>query len=347
MVNDEFYIPQMGLYVPAQLFSAISGPYDLVAGEDTLNIQTPTGTQTVNLGVTSTSRFTAEQLVTEFQQRGITSVLVESVNGHLVLTDISTVGSDSFVKVSGSGAVALGFGAPKGIGNCGGVSYPWRANGREVYPGWSLYTRPDDIVNRFPRFNTPVQGTPLFKVTYTVPKQRCLRCGATEVENDFRFDTEGVSVLIQNENLLYQACLKILLTDKGSNPYHPRYGTYLRSRIGTKALAGVASIINEDVRKALVEYKGLQEKKAKYQPVSFKERLYAILSVQVLPHVQDPTAFNVNVTVQNASSEPIDLSIVFATPGTVALMGSNGLSLGTDAVGILPNSARLSLDRGN
>ena len=331
LVNDDFYIPQMGLSTPAQLFSSKSGPYDIKANEDTLTIQTPKKTQTVTLGVTSVSRYTADQVIQEFQRRGIGSVLLESLNGHLSISDISTVGPASFVKVTGTAATAFGFGAPKGVGTCGGIAYPWRVEGKNLYPGWSLYLRPDNITNRYPKFDYPVQGSPLFKVTYTVPRERCLRCGGLGWENDFRFDTEGVGILIENENLLYQACLKILLTDKGSNPYHPWYGTNLKSRIGSKALSGVASLINEDVRQALSKFQTVQESKAKYQPVSFKERLYAILSVETMPHAQDPTTFLVNVVVQNASSEPIELSIVFSVPGVISTLGSNGFLLGPSA----------------
>lgn len=146
-------------------------------------------------------------------------------------------------------------------------------------------------------------------------------------------------ILIENENLLYQAALKILLTDRGSNTFHPWYGTYLRSRVGSKALSGVASLINEDVRRALKRIQDMQEQKTKYQAVSFKERLYSVLSVEVLPHSQDPTTYMINVVVQNASSTPINLSIVFTVPGVVALMGSNGLTLGNEIAGVSPGQA--------
>ena len=336
LINDEFYIPQMGLSTPAQLKGSASGPFDILPGEDTLVLTCPTGSQTVTLGIKAITRYTAAQVVKEFKRLGLTNVLVGAENDHLLFADFSTVGPGSFVRVSGSAATAFGFGAPKGVGNCGGVNYQWRASGRLLYPGWSLFTRPDEITNRFPKFNEPLVGNPVIKVTYTVPPQRCLRCGGTYIENDYRFDSEGKAVLITNENLLYQAALKILLTDRGSNVYHPWYGTYLRSRVGSKALAGVASLINEDVRRALRKLQNVQEQKAKYQAVSFKERLYDILSVDVYPHAQDPTTYMIEVVVQNASAEPINLSIVFTVPEVVALMGSNGLALGNEIAGLNP-----------
>ncbi len=341
LVNNEIYIPQMGLSTPAELWSAVSGPYDIVTGKDTLTVSCPAGTQTISMGVQSTTRYSAVQAVSEFKKRGLSIVSVTEANGHIVFTDPSTVGPDSFIKVSGTAATAFGFGAPKGGTVCEGVEYQWRANGRLLFPGWSLNVRADSITNRFPKFNDVISGSPVFKVTYTVPPQRCLRCGGTYVENDYRFDVEGQTVLIENENLLYQAALKILLTDRGSNVYHPWYGTYLRSRVGSKALAGVASLINEDVRRALQRVQTLQEQKAKYQVVSFKERLYTVLSVQVLPHSQDPSTYMIDVVVQNASAKPIDLSIVFTVPEVVALMGSNGLTLGNEIAGYSPNTIKL------
>ena len=339
LVNDELYVPQGGLLIPAQLFGSISGPFDLVENEDTLTVETPAGTATVTFGIRGATRWTADQVLKELQRQRFSVALGENISGHLSFTDSTTVGLDSFAKVSGTAAVALGFGTPEGIGNGQGTNYQWKVTGKQLYPGWELHTRPDEITNRFPKFKEPIRNNPLFKVTYTVPPQRCLRCGGSYVENDFRYDSSGQHVLIANEDLLYQAALKILLTDRGSNPYHPWYGTLLKSRIGSKALSGVATLINEDVRRALGRFQTLQEEQAKYQTVTFQERLYSVLAVEVLPHAQDPTTYMINVWVQNASSKPVQLSIVFTVPGVVATMGSNGLMLGNEIAGLSTTGA--------
>jgi len=353
VVNDELVIPQSGLYVSAQLFSSESGPYDLVANEDTLTVETPRGSVSVSFGTTSIQRLTADQIIQYLLRRQFNVALPENINGHLVFTDTSTVGPDSFVKVSGTAAKNLGFGTPSKVGNCSGTGAAWRASGARLYPGWTLQTRPDTITNRYPVFNDVVRTNPTFSVSYTVPPNRCLRCGATYVENDFRYDKAGQMLMVENEALLYQAALKILLTDRGSNPFFPWYGSQIRSRIGSKALGGVASLLNEDVRRALARFQTLQESQANYQPVTLKERLYSVLGVRVAPHEQDPSTFLVDVTVQNASAEPINLPIVFTVPGVVATMGSNGLLLGAQAAGLakkdkvnIPNSA-LALPNGS
>lgn len=324
LVNDDtrLFVPQSGLYSSAELSGAVSGPFDLVRGEDSLTVTTSQGTQTVSFGVTSAVRYTTDQVITKMLAAQFDVASVSNANGSLQFSDPQAVGLDSFVRLSGTAAVRLGFGAP-------GLSERQRgAQGQMIYPGWRLYKREDDIVNRYPRFDYPVRGNPILKVTYTVPPSRCLRCGGSYVENDYRLDESGQAILIQDENLLYQAALKILLTEKGSNPYHTWYGTQLKSRIGSKAISGVAALISEDVRKALARMQSLQEEQAKYQQVTLKERLYAVKAVQVYPHAQDPTTYMIDVTVQNASSTQINLSIVFTVPSVVALMGSNGLMLG-------------------
>ena len=327
LVNDEFFIPQFGLSVPAQLISHVAGPFDVVPNENVLVVETQEGTETLTLGVTSATRWKASEVVTELLRKGLTIALPEDSNGYLVLSDVSTAGPNSFVKVSGTAAYSLGF------GKANQSDRPWAAEGRQLYPAWDLVQKAS-VSGRYPRFQEPLQGNPVIKVSYTTTVNRCLRCQATFVENDYRFTQSGAAILIQNEDLLYQASLKILLSDLGSNPFHRWYGTRIRSRIGAKAIGGVASLISEDVRKALANLQKLQVQQAEYQLVTSKERLYSILDVQVSPHQQDPTTFKVDVVVQNASGEPVQVNIVFTVPEVVALMGSNGLMLGTESTGV-------------
>ena len=334
MVNDEFFIPQSGLYTSAVLRAAGSGPYDVLEGEDTLTVTTSVGTQTMSFGVTNiVSRYTADEVVTFMSRMLLNVAYAASENGHVVFSDASKVGPNSYVKVSGTAATALGFGSP-GVSN-----RQWSSRGTQLYPSWRLHTRPDEITNRFPKFDGVVNSNPIFKMTYTVPPQRCLRCGGSYIENDYRFDVSGQSIIIENEDLLYQSALKIVLTDRGSNPYHPWYGTSLRSYIGSKAVSGVASLISEDVRRSLSKLQGMQKEQSKFQKVTFKERLFSIVSVNTQPHSQDPSTFMLDVVVQNASSESIKLNIVFTVPNVVALMGSNGLMLGNEIAGVNQNSS--------
>lgn len=324
--EDSFYIPRSGLLSVAQVTGSISAPFDLQSCKG--KVLTVTSSQdSVTLTLPSSRRVTAQQVIDLFQPL-TNNILIENVRGHLVFTDVAEVGQRSRIKVSGTAIEALGFDFQSG------------ARGAVVFPPWTLEKRQDRIINRFPRFTRPVKQAANFRVTYTVPVERCLRCGATFVENDYRFDIRGEPLLIENEDLLYQAALKILLTGQGSNPFHPFYGSKLRSRIGTKAVGTITTLINEDVRLSLRNMQRLQTEQAKFQRVSAKERLVTILSVNVSPHEQDPSAFLVDVVVANGSGEPISLNIVFTVPGAIALAGSNGLSLGLDTTGLTRAESR-------
>lgn len=334
LINDNLFVPRGGLGTPALLYASSSAPYDMMVGEDVLTVETSSGSGTLSFGVSSNSRLTLDQVLKSIQSEGWDHVEVTSENGYLVFADTSRVGSYSFVKVSGSASVSLGFGRSCGPGVTRTSDAQRAAWGKDLYPGWSLYQKPDTVTNRFIRFNAPLKGNPVIKVNYAVPVQRCLRCRATFVENDIRFDASGDVIVLQNEDLLYQSALKMLLTDRGSNPYFPWYGTTIRERIGSKAVAGVASVLSEEVRRTLSKMQSLQSEQSKYQQVSFKEKLYSVLSVNVKRHQQDLSTFLIEVAVQNASGQPVELNVVFTVPEVVALMGRNGLMLGTEPAGV-------------
>ena len=326
LVNNDFFIPRDGVFSAAILSSSVSGPYDIQPGQDTLTVEASTGTETLSFGATTLTRWTTDRVVAAITRAGWANVVASNDNGYLVFVDAEKVGPSAFVKVSGTAAAALGFGAACSLG----FGRQRVAYGRQVYPGWDLFERYDtSITNRYPRFRAALRKNPMLKVTYSMPVQRCLRCSTTFVENDYRFDQHGNMILLQNEDLLYQAALKMLLTDRGSNTFFPWYGSTIRDKIGSKALSGIASVLSENVRKSLSQMQALQNQQSKYQQVTFKERLYAILAVNVKRHVQDPMTYMIDVAVQNASGQPISLNIVFTVPEAVALMGSNGLMLGT------------------
>ena len=338
LANDRYYIPSMGLYSQAILVAAKPGPFrirrcvDLIGPDGNLivittsggsvSIRLPEGDRVTTAAVEKAIRLAVGTVV----QVGITPT------GAIALVDINSVGANSFVRVEGKGATAIGFTEQTG------------ARGKMIYPPWQLINR--DTVEypsylrgltppptRYPKFVVPLKGNPDLKVTYATQGEQCPRCRGTFVENDWRFDPQGEVILIDNENLLYQACLKALLTVKGSNVFHPNYGSSITERIGSKLVGAALLQIQEDVRAALVSVQSVQLKQQRYQTVTDKERLYAIIAATVTQG-DDPTTVLVNVTVQNASAQPIALSIVFTVPGVAALAGSNGLTLGLERTGL-------------
>ena len=343
LVNNEFYVPSTGLHSQAYLVATASGPFRITgcayaaSGDaDEANVVTiTTSSETATFRLPLGSRVRVDDLIRRFRSQ-FKNLEISNYNGHIEFMDISNVGKNSKVVLTGRGAEAIGFTGQKA------------AYGKEVYPGWGLYKQEDvyprvnaqgNVVQpaRYVRFTAPLKSSPLLKVTYVAPPDRCPRCRATYVENDWRFDVNGDLVLIENEDLLYQAALKILLTRKGSNPYHPNYGSPLITRVGRKAVGGTTTLLQEDVRQALATMQSLQDQQRKLQFVSVRERLYTVMSVDVLQHAQDPTVSLVEVVVSNGAGTPVSLSIVFSVPGAVALTGSNGLSLGLEGAGLSGN----------
>jgi hypothetical protein len=258
-------------------------------------------------------------------------VVVTDRNGALALVERASAGPRSFIRVTGEGARAVSFDQDG-------------ARGAHVYPPWELVAREDIypsvsrsgalVPARYPRFRKLVQGNPTIKVTYTTNGERCPRCGGSYVENDYRFDPTGEIILISNEDLLVQACLKSILTIQGTNSFHPLYGSKITTRIGRKVAGASALLLKEDVISALDRVKSLQQRQGKYQTVRNRETLYSIENVDVRPTPEDPTIFVVDVIVRNGSNRPISLSTVFSVPGTIALGGTLGRPLGLEAAGL-------------
>jgi len=316
LVNDQYLIPSTGYYSSATLIGSVKEPFRIPLRENTVSVTTPNGTVTRALTV---GYRTVAELVPLFTVPNM-GLLAEASGGRLILRETTRVGLDSWVNVQGFAASALGFGQQH------------MAAGRNIFPGWRLLRRPmiqGTVEQGYTlQFTEPFKANPYFRVSYPVPRQYCLRCRSTGVENDYGFDAKGEALMVQDENLLYQASLKIMLTDLQSNPYHPWYGTVLRSLIGQKAIPGTAETIKSTVRDALANFQKVQQEQAKYQNVSAKERLYSVLSINVTQPEGAPTAFIVDVVVSNFSGDPVSLTIVYTSPGVVALAGTNNLSLG-------------------
>jgi phage baseplate assembly protein W len=341
-VNDELTIPKTGVLSRATLTGTESGPFRIIQNENTLTlanrsrilegIELPVGTR-----VASSRIVDVLSAALRDARMGVTVV---SQNGHLIVSDITDVGGRSQVRVEGAAAGALGF------------TFQTRGRGHTVYPSWDFAERPTQITTpglatvrmvpaRFPRFTRVVKGNPVFKVSYTTYQQQCRRCQAFGIENDYRIGASGEPLIVRNEDLLNQSVLKILTTVKNSNPFHPEYGTTLLTRIGSKALGGGVSAINEDVITALNIFQRLQGVQGQYQEVAPRERLAQIISINTTPSDFDPTIFEVGVVASNASNVPVVVRTVFAAPGTAALAGSNGLSLGLAGFGLDPRTRAL------
>lgn len=323
--NEDLIVPNEGTLSGATVVGGRREPFRVVAGANTLTVVTQDHRTTVTL---PTGYLPLSSILTPLNNAFSTGVVqapvvATSENGYLRLSEQLERGPFSKIRLEGTATASLGFTHQSG------------STGREVLPPWNLFSRTVLGVGEgyseegfFLRFAAPVRGNYYFRVTYSVAPYLCPRCGGTGVENDYRFDAQGGALMVDGYNLLYQACLKIILTTLGSNPYYRWYGTNLARSIGTKLNSGSAQAIQQAIRQSLSNLQNLQGAQAKYQRVTAAERLYAVDKVEVTQSPTDPTTFLVDVTVRSYSNDPVNITIVYTAPGTFALPGTNGLTLG-------------------
>jgi hypothetical protein len=326
VVNDQYPVsPSIGIQSSGSLTSGKAEPYLITPGLNDLLVRTQDRSVALNLptGYQSAAALAAVLNAAVADPKGRPFMVASVVNGVLNLKENTSFGTTSQVRVSGGATDGLGF-----LDQVGAV-------GQVVMPPFNLfslsYQDPEGVFENgyFIQFESPVRANYYFGITYQVVWHQCLRCRGTEVENDWRFDVDGAPLVVRNDNLLYQSCLKILLTELKSNIYYPWYGAGLMSLIGSKSNAASAVNIRQAVQQALSTLQNLQNQQSKYQKISPKERLYSVDNIGVKQSPSDPTVFLVDVSVRNYAMSPIDITIVYTAPGAYALPGTNKLSLGS------------------
>ena len=169
--------------------------------------------------------------------------------------------------------------------------------------------------------------TDVVELSYATVQQECRRCGGSGVENDWRYSTDGDVVAVVDEALLIQEIQKLMFTVLGTNPFHVWYGTGILDAIGKKLTAGgfVQNLIVSDIYQAFERWQSIkkqQEEKAG-QFVSDREFPFRLLSVNLTQSQQDPTVIFVDITIQNRSTDPIQLTRGLKIPQPTDLLGSS------------------------
>jgi len=213
------------------------------------------------------------------------------------------------LELGGSGLSSLGFRSQKYV-----------VKSRELFPSWKLVKQSGSIGYKI-QTSRVVATESILKISYTTEKSYCRRCEGTGVENDLRFGDDGNMKMVGGYDLLYQRVAKILLTERGSNPYHLFYGSTADRLIGQKVSAGVISSLKESVRDALDTHISIETQQAKVQEMSSEERLLRVRSVDVSMVGDDETSYLVRVSVESFSSKVVNINVVFAVPGSIPLDG--------------------------
>lgn len=299
--RDGISLPPSGLNRPAEVVFPTSAPYRVREGDNTLTVLS--GGVSGNISIPS-GIYTASKLVALLNKSLPAPLRAEEYFTSVKITDD---GRDYPFTLSGTALSRLGF-----------TSTTMRVRGRKLTPPWRLSKIVGGEGYRV-LLDSPINPEGLLDISYTTTKPLCRRCGGTGVENDLRFSVVGDIAFIEDHNLLYQSVAKILLTVKGSNPFHNWYGSTASGFVGQKSNAGIRQAIKDSVRDALDRFQRAQQVQAGVQQLSLKEQLRRVLSVEVTEI--DPTAYLCSVSVQSASSESVSVTIVFATPGALPLDG--------------------------
>lgn len=316
LLDHSIPVPASGVFLPAKSSGTRRGPFNITTGvNDVLELSVNDGaTQTVvlpALNQISTSRIAA-LLNQEF-----TGLVFSVINERLAFTTQEAGPSTSiFLKDTSTAASVFGFSTNRNY------------RGQQLVPGWTLVSDPTTLADRPARlivFDEPLRsGSDFVEISYVTIREECRRCGGAGVENDWRYDLKGEKIEIRDEGLLIQELQKDFYTIRGSNQFHPWYGTQLIESIGKKLTASgfTQNLIVADIYQAFNRWQSIkrQQEEGVGQFVSDEEFPFRLLSVN-LEKANDPTVIFISIIVQNRSNKPIELTRGLRLPQALEISG--------------------------
>ncbi len=319
-LDGNINVPPMGVNIPAQAVGSLDGPFTITTGvNDTMVVMVNQGPpQTVVLP--ASNQISANQ-VSYYLNIGLDGVSFGAApNSNRV----------SFMTILEGPSTSVFFTPASTLCATLGITTNRQYQGQQLVPGWSVISDPSALLtqpNKLIVFDAPLlSATEFVEINYTTTSQMCRRCGGTGVEFDWRIGAGGDVITVQDEALLIQELEKDFFTILGSNQFHSWYGTQLLDQIGAKLTSGnfVQNLIVTDIYQAFSRWQQIkqqqQDKVGQY--VSDKEFPYRLLSVALQQSTQDPTVVFVNITVQNRSTQPIQISRGVKIPQPLDLLGS-------------------------
>lgn len=318
-LNGELDVPFSGVHLPAQSGGTKEGPFDIVTGvNNILALQ-------VNSGV--------EQVATLPTTKGISAQKL-AISLNAALQGVQFYAERNFLKfrssLSGHDATIY-IKSGSTLAGTVGVKSNRLYQGKQIVPGWSLINDPNTLQDRPTRlviFDEALRGYQDFaELNYTTIRQECRRCGGIGTENDWRYDTDGKVIELRQESLLIQELTKVVYTARGSNPFHPWYGTLITEQIGQKITSRglIQSTITADVKTTFTRWQSIkrQQEENSGQFVSDEEYPFRLNEVLLEQSQRDPTVMFVTVNVQNRSLKPVQLTRGLRLPTSLDLLGLN------------------------
>lgn len=116
---------------------------------------------------------------------------------------------------------------------------------------------------------------------------------------------------VRDTEKLVQDILKICLTNAGSDPMNPWYGSFIsRTLIGSILDTTITvQVAQTQLQNALENLKSLQAAQIKsFQKVSPAEQISAILNISIVRNASDPRIFTVQVKVLSKALTPVTAS---------------------------------------
>ena len=135
------------------------------------------------------------------------------------------------------------------------------------------------------------------------------------ISGDLVINSGDLQKVVDSEKLI-QDILKICLTNVGSNPLNPGYGSFLsRTIVGNPVNASVlVQISKSQLNTALINLQNLQlEQVRSFQRVSADEQIAAITDISVLQSQTDPRLYSVTISVLNKGFKPITTAFNVST----------------------------------
>jgi hypothetical protein len=328
-LNGLLDIPSAGVFNPISIVGTGRGPFTIKAGvNDTLVVGVNQGPfQTVT--VPASANITATKLA-GLLNFGLSGVQFNVLNGTQLQMQSASVGLAATVWVDATSTMAATLGFL--------TDHLYR--GVDAFPGWSLVLDPNSLPQipyRMIFFDQPLRSIGDFvELSYTTVRNQCRRCGGTGVEDDWRYGFNGDTGEVRDEALLIQEIEKIVFTVRGTNTFHTWYGSTINDTVGTKLTFGtfVQNLIVSDITTTFNRWQSIktQQQQVVGQYVSDKEFPYRLTSVDIQQSTQDPTVIYVTVTIQNRSTQPIQISRGLKLPQPLDLLGS------TQAQGLIRQS---------
>lgn len=313
-------VPSTGAQTSATVKGSAPGPFTIKAGVNDTLVFSMNGRPNQTIVAPSGTSLTAASLAKSLTAQ-VGGLLFTPTKRLQIQVITATRGQEAQIQFKTGSTLAATLGLS--------VNRVYR--GQEIYPRWSLVNDPNtlsDRPTRFIVFDRALESLSDFvEVSYTTIRQECRRCGGVGIENDWRYDRAGATIRVRNAELLSQEVLKITYTAKGSNPFHPGYGTLFLDAIGKKLTDQglVQNLILSDLQDAFRRWQSIkrQQEEDVGQFVSDEEYPFRLLVVNLEQDAVDPTVIFVHATVQNRSSSPIQITRGLKLPEPLDLMGSS------------------------